>query len=294
MSPVTRIICLANSKKLDEQCVAGIDMITGSWVRPVCDDLYPEDGRIPMSLTLVNDKRLDRKLELLDILEIPLATTGNDFGFASENLTVLNGKWQFINSTTAENVISYCKNYPHILHNPHKYVTIAYLKSLPKHERRTLQLVYIREFLVTPQERSGRISWRGTIQAANGQKLTDVPITDPKFIKHLTTGYQPKSPCLATFSLSMPHSPDGWEGEPPCWKLIAGIIELTESTQILAEMNRLNWSIDRGRAYLVENFKKQSRSQLTDSELLKFLNYLKILPNPYYSDVGDYLGTLPF
>jgi hypothetical protein len=294
MSPVRRIICLANSKKLDEQCVAGIDMIRGSWVRPVCDDLYPEDGRIPMSITLVNDKGMERKPELLDILEIPLATTGNDFSFASENLTILNGKWQFINRTTTENVISYCKNYPHILHNPHKYVTVDYLKSLPKQERRTLQLVYVREFLVTPQERAGRISWRGTIQAANGQKLTDIPITDPILIKHLATGYQPQSPCLVTFSLSMPHRPDGWEGEPPCWKLIAGIIELTQSTQILAEMNRLNWSIDQGRAYLVENFKKQSRSQLTDSELLKFLNYLKILPDPYYSDVGDYLGTLPF
>ncbi|MFP5272720.1 dual OB domain-containing protein [Coleofasciculus sp.] len=37
-----KIICLANSRKLDERCIAGIDLNTGKWVRPVCDDRYPE------------------------------------------------------------------------------------------------------------------------------------------------------------------------------------------------------------------------------------------------------------
>jgi len=29
-------------------------------------------------------------------------------------------------------------------------------------------------------------------------------------------------------SLSMPWRPDDWEGDDPCWKLIAGVIELPE------------------------------------------------------------------
>ena len=48
MSSVKRIICLANSWKIQERCIAGIDIDTGKWVRPVCDSLYPEDGKAPI------------------------------------------------------------------------------------------------------------------------------------------------------------------------------------------------------------------------------------------------------
>lgn len=90
MSSVKRIICLANSWKLKERCIAGIDIDTGKWVRPVCDSLYPEDGRVPKNICLVDG----REPELLDILEIPLADTGNNFDFESENLSVLRGQWK--------------------------------------------------------------------------------------------------------------------------------------------------------------------------------------------------------
>ena len=40
---VTRqIICLENSWKETERCISGIDINTGKWVRPVCDNLYLE------------------------------------------------------------------------------------------------------------------------------------------------------------------------------------------------------------------------------------------------------------
>ncbi|WP_255532405.1 hypothetical protein [Microcoleus sp. LEGE 07076] len=34
---------------------------------------------------------------------------------------------------------------------------------------------------------------------------------------------------MVTVSLSMPWLPDDWEGDDPCWKLIAGVIELPEA-----------------------------------------------------------------
>lgn len=45
--------------------------------------------------------------------------------------------------------------------------------------------------------------------------------------------------------------------------------------QTTAELNRLGWSNDRGRAYLQENFGKTIRKDLTDQELQHFLNYLQ-------------------
>ncbi|WP_332955721.1 hypothetical protein [Microcoleus sp. AR_TQ3_B6] len=40
--------------------------------------------------------------------------------------------------------------------------------------------------------------------------------------------YRPQKACLVTVSLSMPWRPDDWEGDDPCWKLIAGVVELPE------------------------------------------------------------------
>jgi hypothetical protein len=72
MSSLKRIVCLANSWKLEERCVAGIDLDTEKWIRPVCDSVYPENGKVPKSARLIEG----REPELLDILEIPLAETG--------------------------------------------------------------------------------------------------------------------------------------------------------------------------------------------------------------------------
>ncbi|MBC6418050.1 MAG: hypothetical protein GDA44_04290, partial [Prochloron sp. SP5CPC1] len=111
MSSMKQIICLANSRKLGESCIAGIDVDTGKWIRPVRDKLYPQDGRIPRSVRLVEG----REPELLDILEIPLADTGNDFGFESENRSVLPGYWNCLGKVKTKDLLKYCGYFPHIL-----------------------------------------------------------------------------------------------------------------------------------------------------------------------------------
>lgn len=215
-----KIICLANSRKLDERCIAGIDLSTGKWVRPVCDDLYPEDGRVPKFIRLVEG----REPKLLDVLEIPLSDTGNDFGFECENLSVLGGDWKCLSRVQPTNLLRYCGNFQKILHNSIKYVNPSYLQSLPFEQRRTLQLVRAVSFYA---QNRGNNNWRGTLQTANGQCLKDAKITDPIFVDKLNAGYQPQNNCLVTVSLSMPYQPrPDWEDEVPCWKLIAGVIEL--------------------------------------------------------------------
>lgn len=73
----------------------------------------------------------------------------------------------------------------------------------------------------------GNTEWRGTIQTNKSARLLEAKITDPVFVEKLNTGYQPQNNCLITVSLSLPWKPhDHWEGEAPCWKLIAGVIEL--------------------------------------------------------------------
>lgn len=214
MPPVTRFVCLANSWKRGERCIAGIDMQTGEWIRPVSDLPY---GAIPQVM-----RRIDcREPELLDVLEIPLATTGDNFGFECENRTVLPGKWQRIGRVAGEDMVKYCQDDEFILHNQERYVTVPFLQSLPEQERKTLQLVKAVEFSV----RFTGKRFMGSVISDRGQSLT-ATITDPVFAYCLDLGIPPKVPCLVTVSLSMPWRPEKWEEDDPCWKLIAGVIKL--------------------------------------------------------------------
>ncbi len=224
MSSLKKIVCLANSWKLNERCIAGIDISSGNWVRPVCDSLYPEDGRVPRSVRLISGK----EPKVLDILEIPLADTGNDFGFESENLSVLPGEWKCVGRFNINDLGKYCRTPTKILHNSIKYVNPSCLKNLNFNQRYTLQLIQVQSFRVYQKENSkGNFEWRGTITTANGNSLTEAKITDPVFVEKLNTGYQPQQNCFVTVSLSLPWiSSANWEGEAPCWKLIAGVIEL--------------------------------------------------------------------
>lgn len=268
---MVQIICLANSIKQQERCIAGINLNTGKWIRAISNS-STKDGSVPKSVRLINGK----EPALLDILEIPLEQTGSDFGFESENLTIAAGRWQQVGRIQPGNAIKYCDNYPYILHNSDKYVNPSYLKSLSFEDRRTLQLVYVKQLSVS---RLGGTRWRGTIVTETGQQLTDISITDPVFMGLVASGYTPKYPCLVTVSLSMPYCPSpSWRGECPCWKLIAAVIELSEFDLILVEMQRLNWSLQRGQDYLQKTYNKRSRQQLTTTELNEFLTYLKSLP----------------
>ncbi len=219
---MTQIICLANSWKNHDRCIAGINELQGKWVRPVSD--LP-DGRIPKEMWLINR----HEPELLDVLEIPLAKTGPDFGFSCENLSVVPGEWRQVGKVTPAYLLKYCNSQEYILHNHLPYVTVEYMQSLPTCDRLTLQLVKAVKFTVNEpiKRKEGGNKWKGSIVTQHGQRLT-ATITDPVFIKKLESGYRPQKACLVTVSLSMPWRPDNWVGGYPCWKLIAGVVELPE------------------------------------------------------------------
>ena len=114
------------------------------------------------------------------------------------------------------------------MHNCDKYVTVPFLESLPFSKRRTIQLVYTSKLEITKElNRDGRTKWKGTLINNFGYKLENASITDPEFVERLESGDRPQKPCLITVSLSLPFRPhENWSGGDPCWKLIAGVIEL--------------------------------------------------------------------
>jgi hypothetical protein len=224
---MTRIVCLANSWKRGERCIAGIDVATGRWVRPVTDTV---DGGVPRHVRAV------RKGEpgLLDLLDLPLAKTGPDFGFECENRLILPGRWYVSGRFRTADLPQYLLPGEPILHTATPYVTVSFMQSLPPDERRTLQLVEARDFTVrsTDRHHSGSRVWKGRFTTPEGRRL-EVNITDPVFSARLDAGLIPPAHCLLTISLSLPWRPPDWSAdEEPCWKLIAGVIELDEHRQL--------------------------------------------------------------
>lgn len=218
---MVKIICLANSKKNGDRCIAGIDICTEKWIRPVSGT---KDGSISANKRLVNGK----EPQLLDILDITVDKTGEDFGFAAENLNIIPGQWQKVGQFVPNQLIKYCNNNLCVLHNAWKFVEVAFLKRLPFSQRKTIQLVYVEKLLIEWDEK--KMKWRGSLNNKNSTILNGLPITDPKFIAALRSGYKPQNPCLVTVSLSMPHNPyriDNWAHGAVCWKLIAGVIDLS-------------------------------------------------------------------
>ena len=166
-------------------------------------------------------KRKDLEYFLKEIAN--LDNKGEDFGFESENLTILPGQWQKVGQVSPNEVIQYCDNSFYILHNRIKYVEVSFLESLALSQRKTIQLVYTSSLSVVKDNNQ----WKGSLVNNSNQKLDNIKITDVEFMSKLESGYQPQNPCLVTVSLSMPWSPPNWEGDTPCWKLIAGVIELS-------------------------------------------------------------------
>ncbi len=258
-------------------------------MRPVCDDLHPDNGRIPMSVRRMRG----REPKLLDIIELPLAQTGNNFGFASENLSVLPGQWKRVMKFKAIDLFPYCDRSDFILHNDWKYVFKSDLASLPFERRHTLQLLRVTEFQVESQPKNrGQVHWKGSIRTDDGRTLSEANITDPMFCRKLEEGYRPQGNYLVTVSLSMPWSPPDWDKGDPCWKLIAGVIELPDPNIVAfaakeedliewsdRELDRIGWGTEQGRRYLIEHFGKRSRYHLTREEFAWFLSDLQVLPS---------------
>ncbi len=219
---LTRIVVLANSWKHHDWCIAGIDLDTGKWVRPVTD---LDDGRVPRTAM-----KLDGCFPaLLDVLEIPLAPTGPDYDFESENRSILPGPWRHDGALRPQDLHRYIERPPCILHNHNRYVTPAEMQQKPFAERITLQLIHVDRLRIRDarQNPAGRHIWKGIVPS--GGRCLEANITDPILHGRLDRCEgPPPGPCLVTMSLSMPHKPSHWpsDAKPAYWKLIAGVIEL--------------------------------------------------------------------
>ena len=217
MTP-TRMIVLANSWKHGDYCLAGIDIRARKWVRPVTD---LADGRVPIEAMKLNGYFP----KLLDVVQLPLAEAGPDFGFACENRSILPGKWSLLGQVKPRQIMQFVEKPRYILHGSGKTVKPSALKKMPFERRRTLQLVLVEGMTIRSKNVLGVKTWMATIQS--GGKPLEVNVTDPAFSDALNNGGTVPARAIITVSLGMPYKPSDWpkNAEPACWKIIAAVIE---------------------------------------------------------------------
>jgi ATP-dependent DNA helicase RecQ len=220
MPSLTRIVCLANSRKHGARCIAGIELSTGRWIRPVSE---LDDGRVERGTRMIDG----REPAPGDVIEIPLSSTGPDYGFECENRAILPGPWRGVRRMSVPEIRRLKSDGATVLHGVEPFVDVHYLQSLQRDDRRTLQLVEVDDLAVfsTGFSANGGHKWKASFSVGSG--LYTCMVTDPVLMDRLESGYRPGCRALLTVSLSMPYRPTEWDRpENPCWKLIAAVIEL--------------------------------------------------------------------
>ena len=207
---MAQIICFANSyKHKNSRCIAGIDLETKEWVRPIGKGT---EGAIGTE-RLINGE----EPQLLDILEIPIGSIANDFGCQPENKILLDGEWRKIGRISTNDALQYTEETKHLLHNFEKSVLASDFNSnISRGDWKSLQLIKVKK-------------------AHFAKNIWDKLECNFKYSGHW---YLLKTPCpeadnfinssidcILTISMGSAYKKSG-DTISHCWKMVAGIIKL--------------------------------------------------------------------
>lgn len=213
---MARIVVLANSKRPDGQCIGGVDLDTGKWVRPVTAS---GDG-IPVQNCFINGKFL----ALRDILEVDLSQPRQIAEFQCENRTIRNWNWRVTGRMRRADVQQYIEDATPILHSTSDRVAPDDLRRLSADQWKSLQLVRPND-LEFARHYYDPHRWVAEFKDADGNYYS-LKITDPEATRRLEAGQTISPNSLLTISMAKPWTHDAAERPPLCYKIAAAVIEL--------------------------------------------------------------------
>ena len=205
---MAQVICFANSFKKSGRCIAGIDLDTKKWVRPIGKGHEGAIGR----------ERLIKGAEpqLLDILDIPIGANADNLGCQPENLLLQSGPWKKTGEITVDDAIQYSEKTKCLLHNCDKKVRhLDFSQRIGETKWKSLQLIHVKAKFSKNQWDRTECSFR---YSGNWYTLkAPCPEADEQIGS--SGNY------LLTISMGGPYRRKT-EDELACWKMVAGVIEL--------------------------------------------------------------------
>ncbi len=206
---MAQIVCLANSYKRGGRCIAGIDLNTRQWVRPMGDG---HEGAI-------GGERIINGAEpkILDVLEIQFDDDADDKGCQPENKVFTSLAWHKVGRMSVDEIMKYIEKSRSLLHNyDNKVLFSEFTDKIPILQWKSLQLIQVRnaKFLKNPWDK-----------------------TECGFC-YSSEWYTLKAPCpeadsclgqrgnyILTISMAGPYARNKGDKE-YCYKMVAGVIEL--------------------------------------------------------------------
>ena len=89
-----RLLVLANSKKFNGRCIAGIDLDSGKWVRPVSNTEHGEFTSAECSVAIGGSRR---QVQSLDVIEVVAVASKPGVGHP-EDIQTNHGNWKYLTS----------------------------------------------------------------------------------------------------------------------------------------------------------------------------------------------------
>jgi hypothetical protein len=131
-----QIIILAMSEKYHNYCVAGIDINTGEWIRPVSED-ESTYGSIPIDISYIDGI----KPKILDIAKIHFKSYNPSFNQKENYIYDPSKKWVKIGSKSRIDLSSYVHNDELLFYNNDKKVSQEEINSIVENKRYSLVLI---------------------------------------------------------------------------------------------------------------------------------------------------------
>lgn len=212
------MVCLANSWRPGGRCVAGIDLATGEWIRPVprgakaVPDVATHFGR--------------HDLAPLDVVELEVALPKTVTKYQRENRVVTSPRWKLVGRLKVVDLLKYCGRCVSVLHGPGKVVDPATMEILPQDEWRSLELRQVSDacFSLDPRKKD---KWVVGFSVCGRPTATYcLSLTDPIAITRLNKSDRIGTNCLLTLSLTEPIAYEQFHLPELCYKLAAAVIEI--------------------------------------------------------------------
>lgn len=213
---MARLVCLANSERPGGQCIAGIDLVTGEWIRPI-----PRDSdAVPTARCFIGG----RWLTPLHVFDVGLVRPREPTRFQRENRIIKSWNWFLVRRFSKADLLDYCDNTTPILHSVGDRVSPRLLEGLPCEQWVSLQLVKPRR-LSFERDRWDQHRWRARFLDSEGNEYS-LRITDAIATRRLEAGEVISKQTVLTISLTKPWTPPDGSQPERCYKLVAAVIEL--------------------------------------------------------------------